>query len=217
MNKTKWAEISQYKNTDLVNNFRTNSLDSLANSSNPSESLSDDSHDSDSGADTKSKNSFTVKCEVYSQNVCGSIRSWTRSESSNSDSSLDFLASDGGHGAEKKQEVAVPRMETIPEESEQPKVSVKEILARFENLKEKDHKESPLTPIINHNNLTNNNLNPTKSSNISNENAPILCTISNPSSDSYSIVDSVNKTKNCGSSTNTTNAKIVAPCEVRVF
>ena len=138
MNKTKWSEISKYKNPGLSDNFRANSLDSLANSSNPSESLSDDSHDSDSGTETKSKNSFAVKCEVYSQNPCGSIRSWTKSESSNSDC-YDFVANEG-NGAEKKQDVLSSRMETIPEEAE-PKVSVKEILARFENLKDKDGKD----------------------------------------------------------------------------
>lgn len=150
MNKTKWAEISKYKTSD---NFRANSLDSLANSSNPSESLSDDSHDSDSGTDTKSKNSFTVKCEVYSQNPCGSIRSWTKSESSNSDG-YDFVTNESV--VEKKQDVISSRMETIPEESE-PKISVKEILARFENLKDKDGKDC---------NNNNNNPQPKITSNI---------------------------------------------------
>lgn len=78
----------------LSKNFKAASLDSLATSSNQSESLSDESHDSDSGAEMKAK--FV---DVYSNEVLG----------------------------ERK-------MEPIPEE--EPKVSVKEILARFENLKE---------------------------------------------------------------------------------
>lgn len=116
------------------------SLDSLANSSVPSESLSDDSNESDSsGADIKSKNSFSVQCEVYAQNSCGSIRSWTKSESgrdSNSECSYESIFNDGG-----RFDMVVSRMETIPEEicNVEPKVSVKEILARFENLRDKDN------------------------------------------------------------------------------
>lgn len=87
----------------LARNFRATSLDSLATSSNQSEqSLSDESHDSDSGAEMKAK--FVVqKCDVFNDAV------------------------------ERK------LMEPIPEE--EPKVSVKEILARFENLKENKNKD----------------------------------------------------------------------------
>ncbi|KAL3274439.1 hypothetical protein HHI36_015827 [Cryptolaemus montrouzieri] len=125
-------------------NYDENSLDSLANSSNNSESQSDDSHDSDSGTDTKSQGSFVNKCEVYAQNQCGSIRSWTKSDGSNSDC-YDYVTADGVSSLEKKKngEGKKPdpnqlRMETIPEEGE-PKISVKEILARFENLKGKEN------------------------------------------------------------------------------
>ncbi|RZB41182.1 unconventional myosin-XV [Asbolus verrucosus] len=151
MNKTKWAEISKYKSSD-PDDFRANSLDSLANSSNPSESLSDDSHDSDSGADTKSKNSFKVKCEVYS---CNSLRSWTKSEGGTSEGSYEIVSNEG---AEKKNGAEKARMETIPEEAE-PKVSVKEILARFENLKEKDGKDcsNASSKVSNSNDKNNNN------------------------------------------------------------
>lgn len=132
MHKTKWSQVVYEKN--LSENFRATSLDSLANSSNQSESLSDESHDSDSGAETKSKNSFTVKCEVYSQNACGSIRSWSRSESGSSDRTYDYASVEEKKPSEKRLDSALARMETIPEENE-PKVSVKAILARFENLK----------------------------------------------------------------------------------
>lgn len=125
MHKSKWSQVV-YERT-LSENFRATSLDSLANSSNQSESLTDE--DSDSGSETKSKNSFTVKCEVYSQNPCGSIRSWTKSEGSNSERSFD-----NGQDERKRSDSALARMETIPEENE-PKVSVKAILARFEGLK----------------------------------------------------------------------------------
>lgn len=99
-NQQRWEEAAKC----LSRNFKATSLDSLATSSNQSEqSLSDESHDSDSGAETKAKGQgrFAVKCEVYSE---------------------------GSSVGERK-------MEPIPEE--EPKVSVKEILARFENLKEK--------------------------------------------------------------------------------
>lgn len=126
MQKARWTQSVFEKN--LKDNFRANSLDSLANSSNQSESFSDESHDSDSGAETKSKNSFAVKCDVYAKNDCGSIRSWTKSECSNSERSYEYVSND-------KKDFD-KRMETIPEEGE-PKVSVKEILARFENLNDK--------------------------------------------------------------------------------
>lgn len=140
MNRAKWTQNVIEKN--LRDTFHANSLDSLANSSNQSESLSDDSHDSDSGADTKSKNSFSVKCEVYAQSGCGSIRSWTKSDC-NSESSYEYVGNEK-RDCDKRLEA---RMETIPEEIE-PKISVKAILARFENLNDKKDKDQ------------NNNINP---------------------------------------------------------
>lgn len=93
----------------LARNFRATSLDSLATSSNQSEqSLSDESHDSDSGAEMKAK--FVVqKCDVFND-----------------------VVAPGEHQRK--------LMEPIPEE--EPKVSVKEILARFENLKENKKQNS---------------------------------------------------------------------------
>lgn len=131
MSKSKWKDNALSNGNLIIKDFRVNSLDSLANSSNQSDSPSEESHDSDSGAETRS---FAVKCEVYAtQNSCGSIRSWTKSEGSskdgNSELSYEYVSNDC---ADKKK-----KMETIPEESSEPKVSVKEILARFENLKEK--------------------------------------------------------------------------------
>lgn len=130
--------------TSNLKNFRATSLDSLANSSNPSDS--EDSHDSDLGRGPKAKDTFLVKCEVYAENSCGSLRSWTKSDGSNSENSYDFNASpecnnnsaNDKKNAEKKLEA---RMETIPEESLEPKVSVKEILARFENLKSPEERK----------------------------------------------------------------------------
>ncbi|KAF2895670.1 hypothetical protein ILUMI_10505, partial [Ignelater luminosus] len=166
MNKTKWSMDILNKSqknlttTTTTSNMRNNknfhsSLDSLANSSVPSESLSDDSHESDSsGVDTKSKNSFAVKCEVYAQNSCGSLRSWTKSESGKdaySEFSYETIASDCSTSdysrinGEKRLETALARMETIHEEENlnaEPKISVKEILARFENLRDKKNKEN---------------------------------------------------------------------------
>lgn len=131
---------------DFSKAHRANSLDSLATSSNQSDSPSDESHDSDSGAETKSKGSFAVKCEVYAQSSCGSIRSWAKSETSSKDGHLVLdapsceILSNECQDANKKcaEKRGDPRMETIPEESAEPKVSVKEILARFENLKEQN-------------------------------------------------------------------------------
>lgn len=137
---------------NLKDTFHANSLDSLANSSNQSESLSDDSHDSDSGAETKAKNSFAVKCEVYSQSGCGSIRSWTKSDC-NSESSYEYVGNEK-RDCDKRLD---SRMETIPEEIE-PKVSVKAILARFENLndkKEKDYNNNSNNININNNSYNN--------------------------------------------------------------
>lgn len=144
MHRTRWSQNVFEKN--IKDTFHANSLDSLANSSNQSESLSDDSHDSDSGAETKSKNSFAVKCEVYAQSGCGSIKSWTKSDS-NSESSYEYV------GNEKKDcdKRLDSRMETIPEENE-PKISVKAILARFENLNDKKDKDQ-------NNNISNNSCN----------------------------------------------------------
>lgn len=121
------------------------SLDSLANSLNTSESLSDDSHDSDSS--NTDKNSFAAKCESYAQNGCGSICSWAKSDNgrdSSSEHSYEYVSPETAISSDKKAEKAV-RMETIPEEGAEPKVSVKEILARFENLRDKkDKKEKKL-------------------------------------------------------------------------
>jgi hypothetical protein len=202
MNKTKWAEISKYKNSELADNFRANSLDSLANSSNPSESLSDDSHDSDSGTDTKSKNSFTVKCEVYSQNACGSIRSWTKSDGSNSDT-YDYV--NDGNGVEKRQDVVGSRMETIPEEAE-PKVSVKEILARFENLKDnKDGKDC------------NNNHPKVHTSNVVVSSSSSSSSSGNNNCSNNSNSSSASKIKDSGCSSSTSTSAKHANKEVRDF
>lgn len=126
---------------------RTTSLDSLANSSsNHSESLSDESHDSDSGADTKSKK-FDHYGEASGPNLFGgSLRSWTKSEStsSTSDSSYDYLTNNDNDIVNRNK--IYDRMETIPEEGE-PKVSVKEILARFENLKDDKKMKIKIKPV----------------------------------------------------------------------
>ncbi|KAK9739373.1 hypothetical protein QE152_g9077 [Popillia japonica] len=137
-----------------VNRFKTTSLDSLANSSNNSESLSDDS-------EGESK-SFAVKCEVYGQSTCGSIRSWNRSESSNSEGCYDYVTNDCSERktlpVDKKSELNGVRMETIPEENWcEPKVSVKEILARFENLKDTSNKDYNNNNNQHHKNNNNNN------------------------------------------------------------
>lgn len=126
-----FEEIRTPVDLNISKRCRTNSLDSLANSSNLSESQSDDS-------DSETR-SFTVKCEVYAQTSCGSVRSWTLSNSSNSENCYEYVASDVGDkksGVDKRLDMIINRMETIPEENAEPKISVKEILARFENLKE---------------------------------------------------------------------------------
>lgn len=133
---------------------RSTSLDSLANSSHNSDSTSIESHDhdSDSGNESQSKNSFVVKCEVYKEhNEAISIKSWSKSSESldkdeNSEISYEYVSSNSSNAsktsAEKRIDLNKARMETIPEESPEPKVSVKEILARFENLRDsKAHKE----------------------------------------------------------------------------
>lgn len=118
MIKNRWKEPSG----TISGNFPANSLDSLATSSNQSESPSEDS-------DSETKGSFSVKCEVYAaQGSCGSLRSWGGS-SKDGENSYEYVGNDN-KGV---------KMETIPEE--EPKVSVKEILARFENLKEKNGKD----------------------------------------------------------------------------
>lgn len=184
MHKSRWNQNIFEKN--LKDNFHANSLDSLANSSNQSESLSDDSHDSDSGTETKSKNSFAVKCEVYAQSGCGSIRSWTKSDC-NSESSYEYLGNEK-RDCDKRLD---NRMETIPEENE-PKISVKAILARFENLNEKKDSKDQNN---NSNNITNNNNNitigpnPAKpKENYSTSPVPASTVLSNSSCKSTSIV-----------------------------
>lgn len=150
-----------------VNRFKTTSLDSLANSSNNSESLSDDS-------EGESK-SFAVKCEVYGQSTCGSIRSWNRSESSNSEGCYDYVTNDCSERktlpVDKKSELNGVRMETIPEENWcEPKVSVKEILARFENLKDTSNKDYNNNNNQHHKNNNNNNNDVIVSNNNNNHN-----------------------------------------------
>lgn len=115
-------------------NFHT-SLDSLANSLNASESLSDDSDSSNAD-----KNSFAAKCETYAQNGCGSICSWTKSENG-SENSYEYVGAETATSLDKQKTDKAGRMETIPEEGAEPKVSVKEILARFENLRDKKEKK----------------------------------------------------------------------------
>lgn len=127
-----FKEIRAPADVNISKNFRSNSLDSLANSSNPSES-----DDSQSDSDGRAKH-FQTKCEVYAENSCGSIRSWTKSEGSISEHSYEYVSSehlDRRASVDKKFDQVMARMETIPEEGAEPKVSVKEILARFENLK----------------------------------------------------------------------------------
>lgn len=74
MNKTSWKNYAKSGGLGLCDTFKANSLDSLANSSHHSESVSEESQDSDSGVDGKVSNTFQVKCEVYSQDACGSTR-----------------------------------------------------------------------------------------------------------------------------------------------
>lgn len=145
-------ETSFHRSSNL--SCRSTSLDSLANSSHNSDSTSIESHDhdSDSGNESQSKNSFVVKCEVYKEhNEAISIKSWSKSSESlnkdeNSEISYEYVSSNSSNAskisAEKRIDLNKARMETIPEESPEPKVSVKEILARFENLRDsKVHKE----------------------------------------------------------------------------
>lgn len=126
MQTTKWSQLKIEKN--ISENYPARSLDSLANSSNPSESISDDSHDSDSGADTK--NSFSVKCEVYQQQ---NGKNYQKPEKI-------YGYASSNKSEENRSEPNSGRMETIPEEIET-KVSVKAILARFENLNGKSDKD----------------------------------------------------------------------------
>lgn len=142
---------SSYQNflsseSNFSSTCRSTSLDSLANSSHHSDSTSIDSHDhdSDSGTETQSKNSFVVKCEVYEHTETPSIKSWSKSTESLKDetsesASYECVSSSNSSvksTAEKRLDLKT-RMETIPEESPEPKISVKEILARFENLRDK--------------------------------------------------------------------------------
>lgn len=91
---------------------RTASLDSLINSSEGAVSSADASAtDSDSGADTRDPEPKEVKKLL--------------DRMTNKKYSQSYSSSSSGH------------METIHEETTEPKVSVKEILARFENLTEK--------------------------------------------------------------------------------
>lgn len=145
-----YKDVLNANEVNIAKTFRATSLDSLANSSHPSDS--EDSHDSDIG-NKVNKDTFIVKCEVYAENTCGSIRSWTKSDSSNSEHSYDYNSSgeyNEKKSNEKRLDIVSGRMETIPEENLEPKVSVKEILARFENLKANDRKD------CNNNNNTNN-------------------------------------------------------------
>lgn len=90
---------------------RAPSLDSLINSSEGAPSSADASapEDSDSGADTRDPEPSRRKSDVRVPKKCPQ----------------SYSSSSSGH------------METIHEETTEPKVSVKEILARFENLTEK--------------------------------------------------------------------------------
>lgn len=89
---------------------RAPSLDSLINSSEGAASSADASADSDSGADTRAEPE-PPRRKINHERIKKCPQSYSSSSS--------------GH------------METIHEETTEPKVSVKEILARFENLKEK--------------------------------------------------------------------------------
>lgn len=140
--------FKDYENSETYNlssTCRSTSLDSLANSSQNSDSISDDFHeqDSDSGTETQSKKSFIVKCDVHECSDKDSLSSWTKSVESlkdrNSEICYEYVSNENSskHSADKRLDLNMVRMETIPEESLEPKVSVKEILARFENLKDK--------------------------------------------------------------------------------
>lgn len=91
-------------------------------------------------------------------------RSWTKSESSNSETSYEYVASEY-LGSESRYEVPISekrseqnvRMETIPEEYE-PKVSVKEILARFENLRDEKQQLGEAKKDRNNNGLVTENI-----------------------------------------------------------
>lgn len=133
------------KSESNLSTNRSTSLDSLANSSHNSDSSSETSqdHDSDSGTESHSKNLFIVKCEVHEHSDKDSLSSWTRSIESlrdqNSELSYEYVSNENSvkHNADKRIDLNKARMETIPEENSEPKVSVKEILARFENLRDK--------------------------------------------------------------------------------
>lgn len=148
-------KVSMFKNFKEFNNthsdcnlsstYRSTSLDSLANSSHNSDSTSIDSreHDSDSGTETQSKNSFLVKCDVHENSDKETLTSWTKTIESlkdrNSEISYEYVSIENSTkpSSEKRLDLNMARMETIPEEGAEPKISVKEILARFENLRDK--------------------------------------------------------------------------------
>lgn len=137
-------KVLRHSETCNLNSYHSTSLDSLANSSQNSDSISDDSreHDSDSGTETQSKNSFIVKCEVHEISDRESVSSWTKCVESvkdrNSEICYEYVSNENSkYSVDKRLDINMVRMETIPEEGNEPKISVKEILARFENLKDK--------------------------------------------------------------------------------
>lgn len=176
---------------------RTTSLDSLANSSsNHSESLSDESHDSDSGADTKSKNN-----SPYVEKNQNCLRPWPKTDNTTSDSSYDYLlTTNNDNDIVNRRCSSNDRMETIPEESE-PKISVKEILARFENLKDNKKFHKPNKSVQIHTN--NNNLNCTSgcisvNNNVNAKNQQEnLCVNKN-----INTIDNINSTGVCDNNSN---------------
>ncbi|CAH2231979.1 jg4040 [Pararge aegeria aegeria] len=109
-----WRHLQRVYGLEVEDDFspprRAPSLDSLINSSEGAASSADASapEDSDSGADTRDPDPVRRK-----------------NKSDRKKCPQSFSSSSSGH------------METIHEETTEPKVSVKEILARFENLKEK--------------------------------------------------------------------------------
>lgn len=127
--------------------YRSTSLDSLANSSNSDSTSSVDSHehDSDSGTESQSKNSIVVKCDVHECSDKDSLTSWTKTIESlkdgNSEICYEYITNDNSKvNGDKRLHLSQARIpETIPEE--EPKISVKEILARFENLRDKKEAE----------------------------------------------------------------------------
>lgn len=109
-----WRHLQRVCGLDLDSDEfppgRAPSLDSLINSSEGAASSADASADSDSGADTRAEPEAPRR-KISNERLKKCPQSYSSSSS--------------GH------------METIHEETTEPKVSVKEILARFENLTEK--------------------------------------------------------------------------------